>query len=122
MTLADANSEAWLAQNNGFRTTALTYLMRRVLEGEEPVPGVDGATRTVAEGFVSDVVSVARKGNPTAMSIVFDRMEGKVPNTSVNVNATFTDDERISRILGIVRRGRATSSSGEPDSSGESGA
>lgn len=95
--------------------------MRQVLQETELVPGSEGETQTVAQGFVKDVVKLARRGNPTAITQVFERMEGKVANTSVNVTATFTDDERLTKILGLIKRGGNQTTPIRDESDGESG-
>lgn len=101
------------------RNVTLTTLLRdALLETEEH----EGEIRSVAEGLISDIIANARRGNSTAMNLIFERTEGKVPNTSVNVNANFTDSERAARILGILKRGAADGEASDDDPAGESGA
>lgn len=121
-SIIDTANGAWsLAPKTGFQQAALTHLMRQVLQETELVPGSEGETQTVAQGFVKDVVKLARRGNPTAITQVFERMEGKVANTSVNVTATFTDDERLTKILGLIKRGGNQTTPIRDESDGESG-
>lgn len=122
-SIIDTANGAWsLAPKTGFQQAALTHLMRQVLQETELVPDSEGETQTVAQGFVKDVVKLARRGNPTAITQVFERMDGKVPNTSVSVTASFTDDERVSRILGLIKQRGTQASTGADDADGESGA
>ena len=114
--LEEVDSRWELAPATNFQSTALTYLLRKALEQIELTD--TGEERTVAQGLITDTITHARRGSPTALTIVFDRLEGKVPNTSVNVNATFTDDERIARVLDLIKRGRSKAVSSEPSADG----
>lgn len=110
----------WQLSSPDMRGAALSLLLREALGGTEEDPL--GNIRTVGEGLIGDVIKCARRGNAAALNIIFDRTEGKVPTSSVNVNATFTDDERVSRIISLIKRGTASPSVSDPEPSGEDGA
>ena len=107
----------WVVARQDLRGAALSLLLREALSSDEEGP--DGLVRSVGEGLITDVVKLARRGNSAALNIIFDRTEGKVPSTSVNVNATFTDDERVSRIIGLIKRGATSPGDSEPERSRE---
>lgn len=110
----------WQLSSPNMRGAALSLLLREALGGTEEDPL--GNIRTVGEGLIGDVIKCARRGNAAALNIIFDRTEGKVPTSSVNVNATFTDDERVSRIISLIKRGGSGSGNSEPEPGGEDGA
>ena len=106
----------WQLSSPNMRGAALSLLLREALGGTEEDPL--GNIRTVGEGLIGDVIKCARRGNAAALNIIFDRTEGKVPTSSVNVNATFTDDERVSRIISLIKRGGSGPGNSEPESGG----
>lgn len=93
-----------------------------ILQQKLAEPDANDPTKTKAEVFVESLIKNAIDGNATAINTVVERIEGKVPQTSLNVSTAFNDEERASRILSLLGRSGNQGPIGLPEPAGESGA
>ena len=78
------------------------------------------AEGTIADELIQSTLEQAKAGNPAAMKILWDRMEGPMTTVSqltVDDVSNLTESERVSRIAAIYDAARTRGTGQTPDDS-----